>query len=256
VDRRPRCFAELKSLPSYIDALGKLADGAKHKVVVFEYNAGNHGMRRALGNALATNLLERDGRVPVITSANGLQPDKQNDNGWDQGLLFLNPSRVWLQPPGYVTRMLSRNYLPQIVKCDVVSADGLDVTAKRSEDGGRLQIQVVNLSDKPITATIRLSAFTPGHPIAQVTELAGPLNARNTAEKPDAVVPKESQWTHGMKEGTANRVFAAHSFTIIRWEKNAPPRSTHENVSYGPHELHRWPLSRSFSIELVPEGSW
>jgi hypothetical protein len=69
-------------------------------VAVFEFNAGNHAQRRALANALVINALERDGRVPVATSANALQPDGQNDNGWDQGLLFLNPARVWLQPPG------------------------------------------------------------------------------------------------------------------------------------------------------------
>ena len=141
-------------------------------------------MRRALGNALATNIIERDGRVPIVTSANGLQPDKQNDNGWDQGLLFLNPSKVWLQPPGYVTQMLSRNYLPQVVKREVVAADGLDVTAKRSEDGARLQLQVVNLSDKPVTTTIRLAGFTPKQPAAKVIELAGPLDARNTRRRP------------------------------------------------------------------------
>ncbi len=40
---------------SFIDALDKLADGAKHKVAVFEFNAGNHAQRRALANALAIN---------------------------------------------------------------------------------------------------------------------------------------------------------------------------------------------------------
>ena len=97
-------------------------------------------------------MIERDGRLPIVTSANGLQPDKQNDNGWDQGLLFLNPSKVWLQPPGYVTQMLSRNYLPQRVKCEVTGTkDELDVTAKRSEDGTTLVLQVVNVGDQPIT---------------------------------------------------------------------------------------------------------
>ena len=109
----PGPSGSLKALPSFIDALAKVADGAKHKVVVFEYNAQNHAVRRALGNALATNTIERDGRLPIVTSANCLQPDGQNDNGWDQGLLFLNPSQVWLQPPGYVTQMLARNHLPQ-----------------------------------------------------------------------------------------------------------------------------------------------
>jgi hypothetical protein len=111
----PGPSGDLKSLPTYIDALEKVARGAKHKVVVFEYNANNHAVRRALGNALATSAIARDGRIPIVTSANCLQPDHQNDNGWDQGLLFLNPSQIWLQPPGYITQMLSRNYLPQLV---------------------------------------------------------------------------------------------------------------------------------------------
>jgi hypothetical protein len=67
--------------------LDKLANGARHRVVVFELNANNHSQRRALANALAINAIERDGRLPITTSANCLQPDGQNDNGWDQGFL-------------------------------------------------------------------------------------------------------------------------------------------------------------------------
>ena len=142
----PGTSRDLAALPTFIDALAKLADGAKHKVVVFEYNSGNHSQRRALGNALATNVIMRDGRLPIVTSANCLQPDGQNDNDWDQGLLFLNPSQVWLQPPGYVTQMQSRNYLPDLLKCEVSGGQGqLDVVSTRSEDGKTLVLQVVNL---------------------------------------------------------------------------------------------------------------
>jgi hypothetical protein len=216
----PGASRSLKALPSYIDALAQVAGGAKHKVVVFEYNAGNHAMRRALGNALATNIIERDGRVPIVTSANGLQPDKQNDNGWDQGLLFLNPARVWLQPPGYVTQMLSRNYLPKVVKCELTDPKNtLDATAKLSEDGSVLQVQVVNLSDKPVTAGIQIAGFMAGNPVARVTELSGRLDATNSADKPEAIVPKQSEWKHEMTEGKGSRTFGPHSFTIIRWQK-------------------------------------
>ena len=107
---------------SYIDALEKLAEGAKHRVVIFEFNAGNHSLRRTLANAAAINRVEQDGRIPIATSANCLQPDKQNDNGWDQGLLFLDPSQVWFQPPGHVTQMYSRNYLPKLLQCQVTGA--------------------------------------------------------------------------------------------------------------------------------------
>ena len=156
---------------SFENALDKVADGARHKVVVFEFNAGNHAQRRALANALAILAIERDGRIPIVTSANGLQPDGQNDNGWDQGLVFLNPSQVWLQPPGYVTQMLSRNYLPQRVQCDLTGSQGrVDAIATRSEDGRTLVLQAVNPGDLPVTAQIHIAGFIPALPTAQVTE--------------------------------------------------------------------------------------
>jgi hypothetical protein len=215
----PGRSGSLNALPTYIDALGKIANGAKHKVVVFEYNSGNHAIRRALGNALATNVIERDGRLPIVTSANCLQPDKQNDNGWDQGLLFLNPAHVWLQPPGYVTQMLSQNYQPQVVQCVVTGADNrLDATAKRAEDESALVLQVVNISDQPIVTKLQITGFRPSSE-AELTQLSGPLDAVNTADHRDAVVPNRTIWKQGMKEGKGTYTFPAHSFTVIRWMK-------------------------------------
>jgi hypothetical protein len=214
----PAPSSSLDALPTYIDALHHVSGGARHKVVVFEFNSGNHAMRRALANAQAINRIERDGRVPIATSANGLQPDGQNDNGWDQGLLFLNPSQVWLQPPGYVTQMASQHYLPQVVRCKLTEPSArLDVTAKRDPTGSTLQLQVVSLSDQPITATIHLDGFVPTNPIAEVTELSSPLDAVNTADRPGAVVPRRAEWKHMLTGGASARTFPPHSFTIIRW---------------------------------------
>jgi hypothetical protein len=215
----PGPSSSLKALPSFIDALAKVADGAMHKVVVFEYNAQNHAVRRALGNALATNTIERDGRLPIVTSANCLQPDGQNDNGWDQGLLFLNPSQVWLQPPGYVTQMLARNYVPQLVKCEVTGEQSkLDVVAKRSADGKALVLQVVNIGEKAVSPVIRLMGFVPGKAIARATTLTGPLDAVNTADKPKTVFPIQIEWVHKAKEGRTSYMFAPYSFTVLRLE--------------------------------------
>ncbi len=214
----PGRSGSLNALPSFIDALGKISSGAKHKVVVFELNAGNHSIRRALGNALALNAIERDGRLPICTSANGLQPDGQNDNGWDQGLLFLNPSQVWLQPPGYAAQMFARNYQPRRVQCDVTAGSPLDAVATRSDDGKTLVLKVVNASDKPVTAQIHLAGFVPSKPAAKLTELSGPLDATNTAGNPETVVPKQEDWNYELKNGTASHNFPAHSFTVIQFE--------------------------------------
>ena len=177
------------------------------------------GFGVGLANALAINAIERDGRIPIAASANGLQPDRQNDNGWDQGLLFLNPSQVWLQPPGYVTQMISGNYQPKLVKCELAGGKSkLDVNAKLSDDGKTLVLQVVNPEDTAITAGIRISGFLPGKPEAQVTELSGPLDAANLADKPDTIVPRQNAWTHQIKDGSTGRTFPPHSFTVLRFE--------------------------------------
>lgn len=203
---------------SYIDALGRIAEGAKHRVVIFEFNAGNHSQRRALANAAAINRVERDGRIPITCSANCLQPDGQNDNDWDQGLLFLNPSKTWLQPPGYVTQIFSRNYLPQLVECHASVTNTLDVNAKRSADGRLLALYAVNPTDRPVAAQIHLAGFAPKKAAAQITELAGPLAVRNSADQPVTIVPQTRQWKHDLNDGETRYTFPPYSVNVLRFE--------------------------------------
>jgi alpha-L-arabinofuranosidase len=215
----PRPDASLAGTLSLIDALEKLADGARFKVAVFELNANNHSMRRALANALAIQAIERDGLIAVVASANALQPDGQNDNGWNQGLLFLNPSQVWLQPPGYVTQLYSRHYQPRSVSCRVSGmTDSIDAIARLSADGKSLVLHVVNPTDQAAPADIVLSGYTPGKKDARVIELSGPLAATNTASQPNAVVPQERGWSHELLDGKAAYSFPPRSMTVIRWE--------------------------------------
>lgn len=205
---------------SFIAQLGRLSPGTRYKVAIFEFNAGNHALKRALANACALNQVERIGdKLPIACSANCLQPDGQNDNGWDQGLLFLNPSQVWLQPPGYVTRMVSHHYLPVLVETEVQGADGqLDANAKRSEDGRKLVLQVVNLSDRPSPARIHLDGFVPSKSAAAVEELTGPLDAVNTAEAPRRIQPRRVRWRLLSAPGEVRYTFPPHSFTVLQWE--------------------------------------
>ena len=214
----PGVSPSVAALPSYIDALARLAPGAKHRVVVFEFNANNHDQRRALANAALIGRLIRDGRVPVGLSANALQPDGQNDNGWDQGLLFLDPTKVWLQPPGYVTRMVAQNYLPRTADVAVEGAgDALEATATRSEDGKQVALQVVNRGEQPIRVRLQLDGLTPTRPAA-VEELAGRLDAENTAGAVTAVVPRRFEWKFGQPAGPAEYTFPPRSFTVIRFD--------------------------------------
>jgi alpha-L-arabinofuranosidase len=212
----PRPDSSFDSMFSYIDALESLADGAKFKVLTFEFNSNNHDQRRAIANAYAVNAIERDGRLPISTVANCLQPDGQNDNGWDQGLLFLNPSQVWLQPPGYVTQMYSNNYCETLVKCDVAQNPELDCNAKLSSDGKTLVLNIVNFAAQPVTTDIKLSGFKSSQENADWTELAAPLDAVNTATKQDDVVPTSKQWQHTLADGSVQATFQPFSVTSIR----------------------------------------
>jgi len=146
---------------SFVTRLEELVPGADFKVCVFEENATNHRMRRALSHAHAINEIQRfEHESPILCAANCLQPDGHNDNGWDQGLLFLNQSKAWGQPSYYVTQMYSAHYQPLCVESYVESYnDSLDVTACRSEDGSLLSIRVVNLDEWPVSAEISFAGF-------------------------------------------------------------------------------------------------
>lgn len=212
----PRPDSTLPAMFSYVDAMDKIANGAKHKVVVFELNANNHSQRRALANALALNAIERDGRLPVTCSANCLQPDGQNDNGWNQGLLFLNPSKVWLQPPGYVTRMYSDHCLPEEIWSRVQDPeDDLDASAQRSQDGKTLVIKVVNLSGNVKAANLVVHGFASRQAIAKIVDLTGPLDALNTAEDPDQITPDSQQRQIRFTNKRVEYNFPPDSVTVI-----------------------------------------
>ncbi len=211
--------ANLTALPSYIDAIDKLAGDVKHKVVVFELNANTHSQSRALANAISINTIRRDNRILVVISANALQPDGQNSNGWNQGLLFLNQSATWLQPPGYLTQMQANNEQPVLLNCDVPRTENrkLDVTVTRDEANKTLILQIINPGEAT-TANIELIGFTPTKSSAAITELAARESAANTARNPTAVHPEQSTWNYQLTNGKISREFPAHSFTIIRFE--------------------------------------
>ena len=210
----------LPGVRSFIEQLGRLSPGACYKVAVFEFNAGNHALKRALANACAINQLQRLGdRVTIACSANCLQPYKQNDNDWNQGLLFLSPSQVWAQPPYYVTQMVSRNYLPLCVKTEATSpGNALDASATLSDDGKTLILQVVNTGKLALATRIELTGFVRRKPTAHATVLTGDWEAINTPGQPDHVKPVESEWRHDLKGGTATRTFPPYSFTVLRFK--------------------------------------
>ena len=164
----------------------------KMRCAIFEENGDSHDMLRVLGHVTIQNAVRRMGDF-VLTScaANALQPYGQNDNGWDQGQLFFTPSRVWGMPPYHAQRMASTYHQPLLVGCRTTGAEKvLDVTATRSRDAGRLVLHMVNTGAEPLRVNLQVEGFGTVASARRIS-LAGGLNAVNTPEEPQRVVPQE-----------------------------------------------------------------
>ena len=209
----------LVGLRDYISWMEKINPGADFKVVVLEENAGNHALKRALSHAHAVNELQRIKQgIPMVCAANGLQPYLQNDNDWDQGFIFFTPSKVWGQPPYYVTRMIAQNYLPLCIETETESPqNSLDVTAKMSDDRKILILQVVNLENIETITHISLGNFIPQRNTIHVTELAGNLEDVNTPDMPEKIKPVEKNYSFENQNGYIKYTFPPYSFTILHF---------------------------------------
>ncbi|MCW3100444.1 MAG: hypothetical protein JWL77_6062 [Chthonomonadaceae bacterium] len=188
------------------------------KAVVFEENGNLHNMQRALGHATTLNATRRHGDfVLVDCPANCLQPWLQNDNGWDQGQLFLTADHVWAMPPYYAQQMASRTYLPLHVESRVDGANSdLDVIATSVANGTSLTLSVVNVSNSPQTVKIQLEHFIPGTHSGTVWTLAGELQSVNPPDGPEKLRPMQTRIdTSGT---SADYTFLPHSYTVIQWK--------------------------------------
>lgn len=209
---------EVKALDSYVHWLKQLGQGATFKVVVFELNANSHGVERALANAYAINQLARRGNdVDVVSSANALQVDGQNDNGWDQGLIFLNQSAVWEQPPYYVEQMNAQDHQPWAVASTVSGGESYtaDATAAVSSDGHQLTVHVVNTLPVPRRYTLDLAGLQRTSDTVAVTTLTGQPNATNTFADPTFVAPTRTVLSTGGLGNSVTVTVAPNSYTTF-----------------------------------------
>ncbi len=201
-----------RDLTQMQDRFHQWSPNTQMKCVIFEENGGLHNQQRALGHATTLNAVRRHGDFVVVSCpANALQPNGQNDNGWDQGQIFFSPDRVWKMPPFYAAQMAALNYEPLCVE-NTVEGD-LDVTATRSDDGKTLVLHVVNSSDTPQATSLSLGGMDGVAPKAQVWTLSGDLPAANSPEH-DTVTSQQSQFTGAGQKFDYS--FVPHSYTILR----------------------------------------
>jgi alpha-L-arabinofuranosidase len=212
---------QIEVLVEFIDWLQKLSPDAQFRVCVFEENSGNHLWRRGLAHARTINRLQRLGeRVPIVCAANCLQPVGQNDNGWDQGLVFLSPSKVWSQPSAYISQLISANRFSKLLSAVTQSPnDVLDVTARMSDTGNLLGLQVVNSENRPIQSRLKISGFKMNRREIKISQISGDLHEENTEADPERIIPRERTWTpEPTADGELIYVFPPQSFSILKFE--------------------------------------
>ena len=191
------------------------------KTCIFEENGGLHNLQRALGHAHIRNTAQRFGEFILIECpANCLQPDGQNDNGWDQGQVFFNNHKAWFQPPAYAEQMAAKHYQPHRLSSNVSSpSNELDVTATKSATGDTIVLKVVNTGDSPCSTTITIEGVDSIAPVAKTLLLTGDLNAVNTADNPGCVVPVEGAIENAST--VFDYTFPAYSYTVIEFETSS-----------------------------------
>jgi len=226
VDRRPRGpDATLPATLSFIDALEKLANGAKFNVAVFELNANSHGMRRGAGQRpwrsrpSSGNGPDRRGGVGQCPPAG--RAERQTVG--NQGLLFLDPAARLASSRPAMSRKLFAPPLPaaagRVAGWRGVK-DDLDVTATRSEDGKTLVLSAVNPTDHPVAADVVLTGYAPTKDPGAGNRTVGTIDRpQHGRPSPTAVASQEREWSHGRQgwPGPVTR-FPPRSVTFIRWE--------------------------------------
>ena len=205
-------------LVSFYNALHQVCPGTDTKVVIFEYNALAHNMERGLANAYATIDMEKySDMFPIVSSANCLQVDGHNDNGWDQGLVFMDNDSSWYQPPAYVTQMSGGAYQPNRVAARLDGAvDGVNYVAGRSDDGESLTLKFLNNNASELGISTLLKGLAEGDYDVTVTTLrADNLSDTNTADNPEKIKPVVRTLENGVRNNKLLVTLAPKSYTVV-----------------------------------------
>lgn len=206
---------------SLYNQLKSICPGTKVKLPIFELNADRHTFDRALGNAYATNRGERLSDIfPIICSANSLQVDGHNDDGWDQGLVFMDNDSAWLQAPGYVTQMAADAYQPHLISAEVDKVISvLDYTVTKSADGKTIVVKFVNLTDSDQAVRLNLKEFTGNKNRVTVTSLTAESDkSSNPTDNRNNIVPVSVVTDNLVKRGSAVVSIAKRSYTVVKIE--------------------------------------
>ncbi len=191
--------------------LENIAPGSGVKLCVYELNASAHDFERGMANAYATiEAINHADILPCMGSANCLQVDGHNDNGWNQGLLFMNNRSVWYQAPACMDILFRRALLERKFDLEEGFADRF-FNAAATTDGEKISVFLVNRGDEAVDVEIELPLN--GAYEYEKTVMHHAKNACNTAAEPEKIVVPDAEILTG--EGTPTLTVEGNSIVTI-----------------------------------------
>lgn len=209
---------------SFYNGLKAVCPDADTALCVFELNADSHDFERALCNAFATAFAERHSDIiRIMCSANALQVQDHNDNGWNQGLVFMDNRSTWYQPPAYIDRIFSDAYLPLLtgVSGDDLHTAKLDITCTGSEDGGTVCVKILNRTGSKKGIAIEIPGYAESGASLVKVVYSDLLKSVNTKNKPDNSKPSDPVKTENALENGSTLISVdKYSVTVLTFTKN------------------------------------
>merc|ERR1712096_185528 len=100
-------------------------------------------LNKFFGQSIPATSSDAIGRIKARTASFCTERSGHYESCCDQGITFFLPNGSWIQPPGYVHKMLHDSWLPDAIA--VNSTTGLSYSAQRSTDGSRFRLSLVNV---------------------------------------------------------------------------------------------------------------
>ncbi len=196
---------------SFYNHLENIAPDSGVKLCVYELNANQHDFERGMANAYAIiEAINHCDILPCMGSANCLQVDGHNDNGWNQGLLFMNNRSVWYQAPGCVDILYKRVLLDKKFDLEGDFADNT-FNAAAMTDGKRISVILLNRGEEAVDVEVEMPVD--GAYEYEKTVLNYAKNACNTAAAPENIRVPDAEACKG--DGKLTLTLAGNSIVTV-----------------------------------------
>ena len=145
-------------------------------------------------------------------------------DGWDQGISMFLPNMTWIQPPGYVHKMITETWADVTVQSTISNAT-TPFIAQHDTVGNTLVLRIVNDDNvqSGLTVHVKKSTRNDGSSVefGKVTAsyigqlAAGTKTAEvNTPAQPTLYSPQPGQ-AAASNDGTVTVTLAPRSFTVV-----------------------------------------